>query len=82
MKEGEIILGRRSDEDWVRGIVLSVVPPVKVAAVDEGRVALVNHCLEMPSEFAEICTFAATCSFNDSEVEVKIILFKFILLKN
>lgn len=58
-KVGEYILGKREDEDWVRGRVLSVGPPVKVAVVDEGRVSLLKHCLDLTSQPAEICTFGA-----------------------
>ncbi|XP_033208088.1 uncharacterized protein LOC117167339 [Belonocnema kinseyi] len=71
MKVGEFILCQRQDDDWLRGKVVSVGPPVKVELVDEGRVSLTKHCILMPPSVAEICTFGGTCTLIDNNLEIK-----------
>ncbi|XP_043460840.1 uncharacterized protein LOC122497659 [Leptopilina heterotoma] len=81
--EGEIVAGRRADDDWIRGQVLSLDTPIKVASIDDGRVSLIQHCLKMPSEFAEVCTFAATCSIQDLKEKVESLEhFSFVVLSS
>lgn len=57
-KEGEIVSGRRSDKDWVRGKVINLGPHFTLASCDEGRVVPTDSILKLPEKFFHIPSFA------------------------
>ena len=66
----ELVLCKRADDDWLRGKVLSVGPPVKVATLDDARVCLAELCFRMPPSVAELCTFGGTCTLIENDFKV------------
>ncbi|XP_015433179.1 PREDICTED: uncharacterized protein LOC107189208 isoform X2 [Dufourea novaeangliae] len=58
---GEIICGQRVDGDWLRGYVLSLESPLKMAIIDEARMMEITKALPCPETFLNICAFGVTC---------------------
>ncbi|XP_046749603.1 uncharacterized protein LOC124413211 isoform X2 [Diprion similis] len=68
-KVGDLICGKRLD-DWIRGIVQSLVPSLRLFAVDEGRVEPVSAVMPLSQGFRIIPTLGAICEVSDPEFKL------------
>ncbi|XP_033341658.2 vreteno [Megalopta genalis] len=64
---GELICGQRLDGDWLRGYVLSLDKPLKMAIIDEARVMEITKTMPCPDGFLSICSFGVTCKIMDTK---------------
>lgn len=64
---GDIICGQRLDGDWLRGYVLSLQSPLKMAMIDEGRMMTIGKTVPCSDAFLDICAFGATCEVNNAK---------------
>ncbi|XP_060824827.1 uncharacterized protein LOC132911846 [Bombus pascuorum] len=63
---GDLICGQKMNEEWVRGYIVSQLPYLKVAVIDEAVMATINNittCDEISSDF---CAFGALCEVTDA----------------
>ncbi|XP_031847510.1 vreteno isoform X2 [Nomia melanderi] len=58
---GDIICGRRLDGDWLRGYLLSLDTPLKMAIIEEARMMEITKTVPCPEDFVNICAFGVTC---------------------
>ncbi|XP_012278386.1 uncharacterized protein LOC105698585 isoform X2 [Orussus abietinus] len=70
-KVGDLICGERGTGDWLRGYVVNLGPPLRLAAIDEGRVEVVDDIRRIDKKFANICTFGVTCELLDTAHTLK-----------
>lgn len=59
-KVGDFVCGKRLN-DWIRGTVVSLGPPMRLAAVDEGRVEEITAVKPIPDGFIDLPMLGATC---------------------
>ncbi|XP_046432005.1 uncharacterized protein LOC124185364 isoform X1 [Neodiprion fabricii] len=69
-KVGDLICGKRQD-DWIRGTVQSLVPSLRLFAVDEGRVESVSAVKPLPQGFRILPTLGAICEVSDAEFKLE-----------
>ncbi|XP_012142298.2 vreteno [Megachile rotundata] len=63
----DLICGQRLDGDWLRGYVLSLETPLKMATVDEARMTVINKSVPCSEKFLNICAFGAVCEIIDAK---------------
>lgn len=63
----DLICGQRLDGDWLRGYVLSLESPLKMAIVDEARMMAINKTVPCSEKFLNICAFGAVCEVIDAK---------------
>ena len=64
---GDIMCGQRLDGDWLRGYVLSLQSPLKMAMIDEARMMTIGKTVPCSDAFLDICAFGATCEVNNAK---------------
>ena len=62
---GDLICGQRLDGDWLRGYVSSLESPLKMAIIDESRMATITKTVPCTEQFSNICAFGAVCKVTD-----------------
>ncbi|XP_076651050.1 vreteno isoform X2 [Halictus rubicundus] len=65
---GDLVCGKTVNyEEWVRGYVLSLEEPRKIAVIDDASITEVVEIVPCPDNFLDICAFGAKCKIIDSK---------------
>lgn len=62
-KIGELVCGLSTEDEWYRGIILSMKPKIQLAAIDEARVFNPTKVVPMPKNYRDICSYGLKCEF-------------------
>ncbi|XP_043601766.1 uncharacterized protein LOC122576052 [Bombus pyrosoma] len=63
---GDLLYGKKMNEDWVRGYVVSQLPFLKMAIIDEAKIETINDIATCDKIISDIYAFGALCEVTDA----------------
>lgn len=69
---GDLICGQREGDDWVRGHLLDLGPPLKMSVLDEARVSTILNAIPCPKEFTNILEFGVLCEIVEEKMQLAV----------
>ncbi|XP_071866141.1 uncharacterized protein isoform X2 [Bombus fervidus] len=68
---GDLVFGQRLDGDWIRGYVISVLPYLKLAMMDEARLVMVTNLATCNKPISDLYAFSGICKLSDATHKFK-----------
>ncbi|XP_060824825.1 uncharacterized protein LOC132911845 [Bombus pascuorum] len=65
-KIGDLVFGKRYDGDWIRGYIISVLPHLKLAMIDEAKVVHVSNIASCNKPISDMYAFSGVCELSDT----------------
>ncbi|XP_043600150.1 uncharacterized protein LOC122575381 isoform X2 [Bombus pyrosoma] len=66
---GDFVFGKCLDGEWIRGYVIFVLPYLKVAMIDEGRLLMATELATCKKPLSDMYAFSGVCELTDATHE-------------